>query len=997
MEFTTQSVIQNYNLLYHNSNYEQKSQANKYLTLFKKAPNFLPVALELFSSTDIKLKLFISLALYNHIKENLDQIISTEVIFNQYKSLILSQIFPHLSLSSDENIKISSYVCSAISILIIAGSLKYWTSSLANVLEMSTVSNEHCIYAAMMIGNIHIELDELKIAERDKKLFMGVLTAFGSELTKYISMNLNVIKAKSIPYWRILYRCTLDVILSASFGLVNILQIDNIAVDILSSMVEYPKERELITEVLSHAITYADSASITEKRGVKDKNNFMNEMISACNIKEMKNLYDIITLIYNLYTTYSSKTTLTSDEEALLFNTASVFQNIPNSFPILFFYKGNSTNLDQILRKLVLFFLSYPKLKISSLFLQSVIKLKEFMIEYFKYIPLSPEERGVFLEFLYQISDAMMNNCKLKSLVVNYEEIKKSIETSNEKDLGAILDLCNDNENIDLEDTSIGQYRKDAEESFNDLFLAIYDAYQVPGAETYLKRLGEKLVTNANNTDKNYLLLVEVVLFNVRCIKMNFELPNFDVDKTMLLNFSNFILNSQLVSNEKIMVSFIAFLSSIHMYVYEDKLLYKNSILFLIKIASSVEILNIVSLTTIISIMRQSTEYDIDIYKALFDLYYATFDRSNYKIIELIVEAILIDLSKGSPNSTIILNVMNDIRKPLNNIINNKDKKSTLKVLGVWGMFARVIGHYDNNCFFELFTKDEIKFIFPYSNSVIEIWYEDFEVTEALLKFYSRFCISMKDKNDLFFDIVNSFIFTLYSKNINLHDLIIVMKTFYGEILSVDNSKNKPLIESKFFVVCDQIVNNVTKVITNMENGLIAFSTFFGTIIQKINHFDFNEENLRLLHKEIDVLIQANNSYCIESLNLNVVSSFLNFLSNANIPMNIRKQYTEPIMENIYKRMEIFPIKSAKKYTELLRIIFIIDRDSFSKVFKQDQFYQLTIAYFVINADSMVNLEKLCAFTRDLIMAKRHKEKEIKMKVYEIKVGEYNASHHMNK
>ena len=993
MEFTTQSVIQNYNLLFHNSNYTQKSQANKYLTLFKKAPNFLLVALEIFSSTDINLKLFISLALYNHIKENLDQIISTEAIFNHYKSLILSQVFPHLSLSSDEDIKISSYVCSAISILIIAGSLKYWSSSLANVLEMSTVSNEHCIYAAMMIGNIHLELDELKIAERDKKQFMGVLTAFGTELTKYITMNLNVIKAKSIPYWRILYKCTLDVILSASFGLVNILQTDTIAVDILSSMVEYPKERALITEVLSHAITYADSATITEKRGLKDKNNFMNEMISACNIKEMKNLYDIITLIYNLYTTYSSKTTLSSDEEDLLFNTASIFQNIPNCFPILFFYKGN--NLDQILRKIVLFFLSYPKLKISSLFLQSVIKLKEFMVEYFKYIPLSPEERTVFLEYLYQISDAIMNNCKLKSLVVNYEEIKKNIDTSNEKDLAAILDLCNDNENIDLEDTSIGQYRKNAEEPFNDLFLAIYDAYQVPGAETYLKRLGEKLVTNANCTDKKYLLLVEVVLFNVRCIKMNFELPNFEVDKKMLLNFSNFILSSQLISNEKIMVSFIAFLSSIHMYVYEDKLLYKNSILFLIKIASSVEILNIVSLTTIINIMNQSNDYDIDIYKALFDLYYATFDKSNYIIVELIVEAILIDVCKGKPNSNVIQNVMNDIRKPLSNIINNKDKQSTLKVICIWSIFSKIIGHYNLDYFFELFNNDDMKFIFPYSNSVIEIWYEDSDVMNVLILFYSRFCVSMKNKNDIFFDIINSFIFTLYAKNTTLYDLIYLMKTLYGEILSVDNSKNKPLIESKFFVVCDQIVNNVTKTITNMESGLSAFSAFFATIIQKINHFDFTEENLRLLHKMIDILIQSNNSYCIEKLNLYIVKSFLNFLSNENIPINLRKQYTEPIMENIYKRMEIVQIKSVKLYSELLRIIFIIDREAFSKVLKQDQFYQLIIAYFNIHSNIMLNQEKLNGFTRDLIMAKKHKEKEIKMKVYEIKKGEYNATHHM--
>ena len=114
-----------------------------------------------------------------------------------------------------------------------------------------------------------------------------------------------------------------------------------------------------------------------------------------------------------------------------------------------------------------------------------------------------------------------------------------------------------------------------------------------------------------------------------------------------------------------------------------------------------------------------------------------------------------------------------------------------------------------------------------------------------------------------------------------------------------------------------------------------------------------------------------------------------------NIPINLRKQYTEPIMENIYKRMEIVQIKSVKLYSELLRIIFIIDREAFSKVLKQDQFYQLIIAYFNIHSNIMLNQEKLNGFTRDLIMAKKHKEKEIKMKVYEIKIGEYNATHHM--
>ena len=130
MEFTAQSVIQNCNSLYHGANSEDKVKANQYLTHFKSAPNFLQIALEIFSTTDMEIKLFISLALYNHIKEKIFFITSTEEMYNHYKNLILSQIFPHLSLSTDKDTKVSSYVCSAISILIIAGSLKYWVNAL---------------------------------------------------------------------------------------------------------------------------------------------------------------------------------------------------------------------------------------------------------------------------------------------------------------------------------------------------------------------------------------------------------------------------------------------------------------------------------------------------------------------------------------------------------------------------------------------------------------------------------------------------------------------------------------------------------------------------------------------------------------------------------------------------------------------------------------------------------------------------------------------------
>ena len=85
--------------------------------------------------------------------------------------------------------------------------------------------------------------------------------------------------------------------------------------------------------------------------------------------------------------------------------------------------------------------------------------------------------------------------------------------------------------------------------------------------------------------DKNRLLAVEIVLYVMTSIIESFE--SLEISTKIVSDFTLFILNSQLINNDNMILKFLLYLDKSSSYIPLDKNVYILSIKFLIDISKN--------------------------------------------------------------------------------------------------------------------------------------------------------------------------------------------------------------------------------------------------------------------------------------------------------------------------------------------------------------------------------------------------------------------------
>lgn len=976
MEFTANSVHQNWVTLNTSTNAMVRTTADKYLTAFKSAPNFLPVCSELFSFSDPHTRLFTSLALYTHLRQHISSIKEKKETFLNYKTFFLSNIYQKISLTTPEEQKISMNICSAITIIVLVGKATFWPESIENVIEMSKTSEQNFIFASMILGNINHELDSMLISKRDKEIIINFLRSYDTLITQFITQILfDTEKVKK----EILYKNCLNILLSFANCGVNFIGVDErIPVTLVSSLVSFSNLRDLISEVVTEMIANSSSSKLYTKINIKI-DNYIPDLMNKCDKKEMHCILEIAKMINNLYLHYLNKPSFTEEEKDIIFHSASIFASLMKNYIFLLFL----SNPEEIkFQSIFSFFIGSSTRRTSLLLFDSITEMKDFIDGGYHLSDMGEEAKQNFLYFLFSLSELIMNNTKLKSLSVNFELISKNqSQNLSNTDIYSILA---DEEEIEISDESAIQYRKNAEEAFNDIFICIMYNYGEKGIALFLGKLGELLVKNTNSSksindiSNEYLTLVEAELFTVQSLSSIFDLPN--MSPQMLLNFSNFILNSQLLSNEKILVRFILFLNSISHHISNDKNLYYGSINLLLNVAGKCEPLCKATTLVLVDIISAAKPNEMN--KAVGSLCADFFTKHcndiDYISIGNVVEGALkadsdslgriIEVLKGAVTKTC------DYKKIFE--INNK----ILKVLSKSNLDA----------LFNLY-KDPggLNFIFDFSSGLINNCYNETEEMNTLLLFFMRFCLAFKERCALFFDIINDIIFSLYAKNPSLFNAVLLMKFFYGAILSHNtiNTEKNNLIEAKFFIICSQIKTNIYSLQSNevISETIAAFAQFFAVMIDKIKHFDFNQNNLNILNETFTLFIESSQSLVMNDLNIDIVKAFLNFYNNPNVNDQIKNGFSKGVLISVFSTLENFSYKGKKVIAMLMSKIFNLSREVFQEVINKEKYGTMIFEYFILFADKNDKIEQLIS---DLIMIRKESlpNEEVVIKKYMLEI-----------
>ena len=131
--------------------------------------------------------------------------------------------------------------------------------------------------------------------------------------------------------------------------------------------------------------------------------------------------------------------------------------------------------------------------------------------------------------------------------------------------------------------------------------------------------------------DKDRLLAVEIVLYVMTSIIESFE--SLEISTKIVSDFTLFILNSQLINNDNMILKFLLYLDKSSSYIPLDKNVYILSIKFLIDISKN-KILETISTIIIYNITMFIKNFDSDVFNLIFNVYSNNYD--NYTEIQCV-------------------------------------------------------------------------------------------------------------------------------------------------------------------------------------------------------------------------------------------------------------------------------------------------------------------------------------------------------------------------
>lgn len=1012
--YTTSSVYENWVLLNNTNDDIQRKLSHLFLLNFVHQDNIANICLELTTLYDEATQLFASSSLFNHINDKILKISESKETFNKYKTLLLNQFLPKLKLTSNIQEKISMNICSAITILLLMGKITHWSKSIEDVIELSKVSKEYNIFSSMILSNIHYALSKMKVSERDIQEIKDSLCYSFEIVNKYIlSLYTNVKNSQG----NFLFKNLINI--SFSFANIgdNILIIEDIINFFLTSMPNYDNStQQLISECLITVIKKTKSAKIYNKIKLDEKNinnNYTTILISYCDQNELSIIINLINMIYNLFLNFSSVQNIlaiTPKEKEILFHTANVYSSICKYYIYLMF---NLDELSSHIIEIFSFFMKCPILKISILFFDVVEEMKLFVDIYFKLSSYNENQKYTFMNFIFTLSDYVMNNTKLQNLNVNYNNLEKNKYSTNLSNLtlfSILDDVTDDNSTLENNDMSLQTYRQNAKEVYYDLFIIIKYMFNHYGIEQYLTRLGEMLMNTSRNINSieqvsnEYLTLVEAVLFHVDSIHEVFDLP--DMNPEMLFNFCKFILNSQLMQNDKIMLSFTSFLYSLHPKIHQDKILYEGSIKFLLQ-ESNNDLLQGIA-TTIIKLIIENADKEIindNVYEILYHYLINNYNKLFYISAGNIVEAFL----RSKMHVNIKLNdicitiknlkdiIMDDYSSKVNNI--QEKYKSTQKIVEVLIRINKIISNINdemlNLIYCKEYSNDNMNFIFNLSNIIIDSFYNDAILMNMLVTLFIYFANGIKSKSENYFDEINSLIFILYSKNNSIFYVIQLMKIFYEQILlKTNNIKRKNSIADNFFIICNQIKRNCIS-LTNRNDIFIEtmtyFALFINSMMRNLPYINMNSDNNSSnLFEIISILIESNRTIIHSGMNNNIIKAISSIYKSKLLSKDIKDKITSDIVlvqtNWIYSNINI----NNNAFSLMLIDIYNVNKELFCKIIKNCfQFGNIISDYFIVYEFIGDFVEKINFFVKELVNICKEgttKDKEMFVKKYQIKI-----------
>ena len=832
----------------------------------------------------------------------------------------------------------SQRMCFCISILCLIGLLENWMDSIEDLLKYAEISTEECYIAILILSNLFTEFTTINITQKISYQIKDSLFGKNEIIKNFIIkiMN-NDFENKGEIGIKIIEK-TIELSKTwIHFGL-NLLEISSLCEKFFNLINK--KNINQISELISDAINNSRGAKIYASMDLDEDEKLFDVIQKSCNMNEMETLYKMINLINIFMNNYNQNNDV---DNILLTGIANIFSSICENYIYLFFLKND---LSHILLQNFSNFISFRKRKISYKFFEALSEMREFINGKYHFYNLTEQEKKEFIGYLLVINENVMINCKLKTLDIRYDLLlnKETLYIQINKDNSDSFSYENENDiENDLYEINVTEYRKSAEDVFYHIFIIIVCNFK-DGESIYLEKIKNILsIANVNDPsilqDKNRLLAVEIALYVMTSIIESFE--TLEISSKNVTDFTLFILNSELVKNDNMIIKFLLYLEKASSYITHDKNVYDLSIKFLLEISKN-KILETISTTIIYNITMFAKNFDSDVFNFIFILYSQYYDNytdiicvsnlSNSLLCSLGVNN-KIDDSKIGEIKQYFINIMLPATERIKKLFqyiknNNGDKKVKLEIKKNYNVHQNVLQKSEtiNKTLYNELFKIHILDTFSITKEIfLQYSQKDFDLITLLTDIYVVNVEKLEQNSILYFKELNELMIFALQSSPNNYNCISLFKYLYPSYIE-NNPNNNEIITNFFFSISKQMclyIINETKYQIEM---LKSFAEFFYYIFPKMNLTNLSNEYINLLFDIINLFKEGIKGFNENTLLRSLVKALSSIISSDTLNKNIISNKYKEIMIGIFLGLENYDSFTIKNF-----IIFCSNAIGFDK------------------------------------------------------------------
>ena len=959
MEFTKENVEKCWEILNKSQNVTEKKQADTFLTNFQKSSNCFEICNELFKSNDINSKIASAFILYQIIRGRVQELSTSKDEFSKLKKMFFENILPNLSNLPE---LVVQRMCYSVSILILGGILTYWQDCIEDILKYSTESEIKLYYAILILSNLNFEYSFIVVNQIFGYKLKDVLIDKKDSIKNFICSvfeNADNIRDNNLKS-KILDKVIEMTQAWVKFDL-NVLTMQNLAEKFIKQINEDNIEK--ISELLCESISNSKFAKIysyfPNYEEDEEHNDIFKKIFDRINPVEINSLNNIITIIGNFIANINNNTNNINKNDILLTGIANIFASISENFVYLFFIKNE---LSQKLLEMLFYFITLPKRKISYKFFETICEMREFINSFYRFANLTVDEKKEFISYLLKITESIMVNSKLKTLDVNYDlMLKKDILCLNlHPEKGECITNENDIE-IDPNEVTVTDYRKNAEDVFYNIFIILVSNFGEEGANIFLNKIMNIFTTaNINDAsilkDANRLLAVETAFFVMRSITESFEVLN--ISYNAIIVFTQYILNSELINNAKMVVNFLLFLDKASAYLTSDVNVYKMTIAFLLKISNN-NILEKIATLIVYNITMFAKCANVDIFNAIYDIYFTNYDNFNdiasTSNLSFALCCSLHNVSYQDDKKTnAIAMSLDDIAKYYSMIMSpatqrikklceyiksgNCDAKVRLEILKNYRVHQNVLEKANeiNSEFFDVMFNSHFNDTFAITQEIFAkmcVNENTQNVMSELTNFYIKAVDYLKEKSLRYFDPLTKLMISSLEKSHLNYKCLIVLKTLFSSYAKT-STENNTNISNAFFTLSKQMCISIINEQKSQIEMMKIFAEFFYVTFSELNLQNITNDNLSILYDIISIFIEGMKTFSEMELIKTIMKSFSSFISNDYIPREVINAKLEMILFSVFNSVDTFNSFAIKELFYLCSYSIAFDKLKFIDIIR---------------------------------------------------------------